>query len=136
MDDFAEGVDAGGDDGETFYPYGFIPDWNLPGSSQGEYNGLYASPTQNVMNPGGYSYLAANPGTRTDLLSGIRSLLEGTSGVVQSVGGVQRQVAQANRQAALAAKPTLMEQWAALSAFEKFGFFAAVLGIAWSFNHK
>lgn len=119
---------------------GYTLDFNLPGDTQGETNGMYAGVTQNHLDEYGYSYLAANPGTRTDYLATFRDILSGARGVISDVGSIQRERARQNAATAYAQRvgyqPSLGEQWNALSIFEKMGFALAVAGLFYAISRK
>lgn len=127
-------------DEEVIDTSGFVPDANLPGDSQGETNGLYASMTENTVDTDGRDYLDANPGGKTDFLGGLLSALDGAgkaaSRMQTTATQLQRNKARADYERAHGYRPTLVEQWEGLDTFTKFGFLAAVFGIYWALAHK
>lgn len=109
---------------------GWISDANLPGDTQGETNGLYAGMTSNNISGDGYTYLSANPGTRdTFLQSFFDTVNSGVRNVAQTRQAITQAQQQARTQARYGSQPTMMQQWAALSPFEKIGAVASLIAI-------
>lgn len=101
---------------------GFDTNANLPGDTGGETNGYYAGVTENNLGLDSYDYFSTTPGSRTDWLSGLNEM-------VSQVGNVARNVKQQQQSLRGPQRPTLSQQWKALSPFEQIGFLAVVVGL-------
>lgn len=146
MDDFTDDFystddsDLGAEVADTDMT-GFIPRENLPGDSQGETNGLYAGVTDNRVDTDGMSYFTSNtPG------KGTGSIFDQISSAVKGIGSTVRDVkaqsaatkiadAKLNKAVAQANASSIVQQWNALSVFEKAGFALAVVGILYAMKH-
>lgn len=112
---------------------------NEPGSSGGETNGLYASVTENDFYPVDMSYLDDNTPSVFDF-NAIGGAVAGAVGLVRDVKNAQTQSQlqqiKNDKVIAQAKLPTMAQEWAKLSIFEKLGFALAVFGVFYLVAHK
>lgn len=90
----------------AFNAPGFSKDFNAPGDTMGEYNGLYAAVTQND------SYDASDPASGVDLAS---LLQQGANALPKAFDAIQN----ARNAVTAATQPTLTQQWIQASLMEK-----------------
>ena len=113
----------------AFNEDGFPKNYNLPGSTGGESNGLYAAVTTNEVVPVDTSVFAQNPGV-------IQSAFDSANLILANIGNSARLAVQSKAAADTPKAPSLVDQWHKLSAFEQFGFVAAAATLLYMFVRR